>query len=280
LLKQLIHGRQYYSVTDKAGRPDLSRYDIQLSLKTNELNHIIAYAKERNHCLMHSLTQVLGDTSDYHCGHCDNCSPSTLVAEKMAMHDNKEWLTTRAVSIHLGRLANVAEGVAVLNGQMRSAIFIEFMRNRSVAEMPVSQVLLDAIENHLKKLQQQHQFTAVITLPSRTWVDRIDLTHFIADILKVPGFFNELTWQTVPEQRQGELLNNDQRRFNVDKKMQFNSVRALPAGTLLLLDDYTGSGATLKEASRTLKKHISRNSTIVPFTIAAVRWRLGKRGMI
>lgn len=49
---------------------------------------------------------------------------------------------------------------------------------------------------------------------------------------------------------------------------------------LLILDDYTGSGATLKEAVRTLRKQGSVSGEIVPLTMARVRWRLGAKGMI
>ena len=55
-------------------------------------------------------------------------------------------------------------------------------------------------------------------------------------------------------------------------------VRNLPAKIFLLVDDYTGSGATLKEAARALTAVGAKK--IVPFTIARVKWRLGEPGMI
>ena len=80
--------------------------------------------------------------------------------------------------------------------------------------------------------------------------------------------------------RQGELLNNDQRRYNVDNKMTVKLQQGMPGGAILLLDDYTGSGATIKEAARVLRKEANKRQEIVPFTIAAIKWRLGSRGMI
>ena len=47
----------------------------------------------------------------------------------------------------------------------------------------------------------------------------------------------------------------------------------------LLLDDYIGSGNTIKEAARALRAMSALNE-IVPFTIAAVKWRLGKQGFV
>ena len=57
---------------------------------------------------------------------------------------------------------------------------------------------------------------------------------------------------------------------------------SLPADTktILLLDDYTGSGATLKEAVRALRKEAGFKGSIVPLAIAKVRWRIGAPGMI
>lgn len=48
---------------------------------------------------------------------------------------------------------------------------------------------------------------------------------------------------------------------------------------MLLLDDYVGSAATLKETARTLIA-AGFKGEIVPFTIARIRWRLGAAGMI
>jgi predicted amidophosphoribosyltransferase len=52
----------------------------------------------------------------------------------------------------------------------------------------------------------------------------------------------------------------------------------LPAGALLLFDDYIGSGSTIKEAARALRK--ATDLPLIPLTIAAVKWRLGKPGFI
>ena len=84
----------------------------------------------------------------------------------------------------------------------------------------------------------------------------------------------------VPLARQGELLNNDQRQHNIAQRMIARTDKTIPYGTILLLDDYTGSGATLNEAARALRDQPQIEHEIFPFTIAAVKWRLGKKGMI
>jgi ATP-dependent DNA helicase RecQ len=71
-------------------------------------------------------------------------------------------------------------------------------------------------------------------------------------------------------------LNNDQRQFNVSGKME--AKEAPPQGPLLLLDDYIGSGATMKEGARALRQWTK--SSLVPLTIAQVKWRLGKSGFV
>jgi ATP-dependent DNA helicase RecQ len=50
------------------------------------------------------------------------------------------------------------------------------------------------------------------------------------------------------------------------------------SGALILFDDYIGSGATVKEAARCLRKALDH--PLIPLTIAAVKWRLGKPGFI
>ena len=88
-----------------------------------------------------------------------------------------------------------------------------------------------------------------------------------------------LFWQQLPPNRQGELLNNDQRRFNVDKKMSFDRSQQRPSGAILLLDDYIGSGATISEAARALR-NANIKQEIAPFTIASVKWKFGQAGMV
>lgn len=102
----------------------------------------------------------------------------------------------------------------------------------------------------------------------------------LAKHLKIPVFLEKLNWKEIPAARQGELLNNDQRQFNVANRMLSNPEIMIPRGSVLLFDDYTGSGATLDEAARALRETLAAENTIVPFTIASVKWRLGKQGMI
>jgi ATP-dependent DNA helicase RecQ len=118
-------------------------------------------------------------------------------------------------------------------------------------------------------------------VPSRTWQDRSVVAALVADALGVPLLAELLAWGEEPEARQGTLLNNDQRRENVNGRMIVTGSVRLPADTaLLLLDDYTGSGATLKEAARALQKMGGFGGEVVPLTVARVRWRLGARGMV
>jgi ATP-dependent DNA helicase RecQ len=93
--------------------------------------------------------------------------------------------------------------------------------------------------------------------------------------------FDLLEWKELPPSRQGFLLNNDQRTQNVQNRMRATKNSHLPTGgAILLFDDYTGSGATLKEATRALRKEAMIKQDIVPVTIASVKWKLGSPGMI
>src|SRR5207249_3945711 len=102
----------------------------------------------------------------------------------------------------------------------------------------------------------------------------------IAEHLQVPLFTELLIWHELPPNRQGELLNNDQRHYNVHRKMRVNTEEEPPRGTILLVDDYIGSGSTIKEAGRALRATKNRIGDIIPFTLASVKWHLGKRGYV
>jgi ATP-dependent DNA helicase RecQ len=278
--KKLVSGQQLYVLTQKNGKPDLSRYEKQALLKTKELNAIIDYTQEKEHCLMLSLSQVLGDNSVYRCGCCANCQSSPFKLNATSSSGIQSWLLSRHVPIDLGSSAAAEEGLALFDSQMRHPLFMEFMKSRALAGALPKLELYNFIRDMLATLSQRYSFSALLTLPSSTWTSKHAISEFIAQYLKIPLFLDALQWITPPESRQGELLNNDQRRFNVDKRMQLTLSTPLPKGNLLLLDDYTGSGATLKEACRAIKPFLNANQKIVPMTIASIRWRLGKRGMI
>ncbi len=276
--KQLVSGKQVYVLIPKSGKLDLSRYEIQALLKTNELNAMVDYTQEKKQCLMLRLSQVLGDNSVYRCGCCANCQPSPFKFNYTRSTGIQSWLLSRHVPIDLGAAAE--EGLALFDNQMRHPLFMEFMKNRALPGLPSNQALYSLIRDMLATVSQRYSCSALLTLPSTTWVSRVSISDLIAQHFKIPLFLDALQWKNQPESRQGELLNNDQRRFNVDKKMQLLLPSPLPKGNLLLLDDYTGSGATLKEACRAIKPFLHANQKIVPVTIASIRWRLGKRGMI
>lgn len=280
LSKKSIYSKQVYCLTGKTGQPDLSRYQNQFHARMHELNEITNYGQQTKQCLMLLLRKALGDTTAKNCGRCHICSSSTFKIEKNSSKilQIKNWLSLRTTMLDASPKYQLASGLAFLNAQLRSPSFIEFMQQRATA-IQINHELLDLLKQHLLTLKNQYSFSTVIPIPSRTWASRNYVAQFIADFLQVSVELDYLQWQKIPTARQGELLNNDQRRFNVHCHMHANTKKILPKGTILLVDDYTGSGATLQEAARVLSMqgHVSQ---IVPLTIAAVKWRLGKRGMV
>jgi hypothetical protein len=232
------------------------------------------------------LRTTLGDESVQPCGRCDVCtqSPHIIGENTDQITAISNWLTEQTVPIKAVRTNNIAEGIAILNGKLRSQLFAEFMKQRmcSVGEqsLGLSEGLLELIKKHLKTLASKHHFTAVIPIPSRTWVHSKNVAIAIAKILNVSALLDYLFWLELPPARQGELLNNDQRHFNIDKKMFFDHSQSVPKGVILLLDDYTGSGATIDEAARVLRKNANLKQEIIPFTIASIKWKLGQSGMV
>ena len=259
---------------------DLTRYQNQYQAKTNELRAILDYGVQQNNCRMSLLRKALGDQQTENCDHCDVCAKQSVLSntENVSISSAEQWLTTRVVSINAVHTNNLDDGIAVLDGKLRSPLFVRFMQKRTF-NTNLNSDLLALIKQQLAFLAKQHDFGAVISIPSRTWKSREQIAEIIANELNVSVLLDFLIWLEIPNNRQGELLNNDQRRYNVENKMAANN-RAVPKGAILLLDDYIGSGATIKEAARVLRKESGLKQKIIPFTIAAVKWRLGNSGMV
>lgn len=279
LKKESVKGVQVYKLETTETPLDLSRYTTQHEVKTRELEKILSYAEQASLCRMATLRQSLGDDTPKSCGHCDICLNAVQKADisSHALLKSQQWLDSRPVVIAETRTHRISSGISVLDGKLRSRPFATFMKQRAEAE-EIDPELLNLLKAQLSNLAAQYAIGAVTALPSNTWRSREFVAKELSEYLKVPLYLDLLTWSTAPEKRQGELLNNDQRHFNVEQKMQINLQGSPPNGALLLLDDYTGSGATLKEAARALRKRL--DNTLVPFTLASVKWRLGKPGFI
>jgi len=284
--KSSPQGKQVYSVLGKQDSPDLSRYQNQHQLRQQELTAMIHYAEQRKTCWMKLLRAALGDHEEKSCGHCDVCLEKfiSIKSNHESLKDIDIWLQQRLTVIDAIKTYKTEVGISVLDGKLHSPFFIHFMRQRMMAPpqpgLPLTAELLALLKKHLIQLKQQYRFDALLVIPSRTWAARVALATWLADELQVDLFLDYLYWGKTPAARQGELLNNDQRRYNVKQKMSCSHEQRLPGSTLLLLDDYTGSGATLTEAARVLRSEADFHGKIVPFTIAQVKWRLGKAGMI
>ena len=281
IAKKLEGKKQIYTLLPKKGEVDLSRYEQQWIVRQTELQEMLQYASQDQACYMGLLREALGDNTIQQCGVCGICKLTDIEIDKTVLdkNDAQSWLDSRFVTFDLGKLAGTEEGIALLDGKLRSPRFVQFMKSRTQIANAVDEELLALLKDALDVLKQRFQFSAVIPLPSHTWVNRQTIATLIAGHLNIPVFDDYLYWKHLPESRQGELLNNDQRKFNVDKHMT-HAKKKLPAGTILLLDDYTGSGATFKEAARVLRKEVGTKEKIIPFAMASVRWKLGKRGMI
>ena len=285
--KQLINRKQVYVRTEKRSAPDLARYERQYEVRTQELEAMLRYAVGEVACLMQALRQALGDIDAPKCGRCSRCRTNPFLDAGAAGGGAHEWLSDRDVPIAASRRPPMSPGLAVLNGEQRGHLFVQFMRGRadSSPNGQLSSELLQRLQQNVMKLKDRHEIAVVLVIPSRTWQQRESTAHAIADLLGIKAYPNLLAWKEIPPARQGELLNNDQRRHNVKEKMGLTSPLIRrgappPKKAILLLDDYTGSGATLKEAVRVLRKEGGFTADIVPFTVARVRWRIGARGMI
>lgn len=276
LAKSSLNGKQVYNLISKSSVPDLSRYEIQEEVKRKELAHMLSYAKQSERCRMVILRAALGDEDAKDCRCCDVClqlignAPFELENRASITH----WLDKRPLSIGPFVREKISAGLSILDGQMRSRLFVNFMKHRK-SSLSMDTELLALLTLHLEALSDQHALAGIIPLPSRTWQGRNLFAATLEKHLNVP-VLDVLSWKEAPLKRQGELLNNDQRRDNVYRLMLVNKM-PMPKGPLILFDDYIGSGHTLKEASRALRAHGVLNE-LIPLTIASVKWRLGKPG--
>jgi ATP-dependent DNA helicase RecQ len=285
LIKLKENKKQVYQVVIKNELPDLSRYRDQYQVKTEELAAMLQYSEGEGDCLMQKLRQHLGDLHAQMCGRCSVCSGEKyhLKNDSSQILAISQWLSSKIVNIESSEINTISAGTAILNGALRSSMFVQFMRERAQItseKLGISQELFDLIESQLEILASQHSLSCIIPIPSRTWGARDKIVSMLAKEIGVPVYLDILMWREYPSARQGELLNNDQRRFNVSQKMTVSFTKTISRGAIILLDDYIGSGATMKEAARALRKDGNFKASIIPLVIAAVKWRLGRRGMI
>ncbi|NCG18080.1 MAG: hypothetical protein GWP91_03590, partial [Rhodobacterales bacterium] len=263
LTKDLVKKRQVYAPTGVDGLPELSRYENQHQVRGQGLDAMLAYA-EGGSCLMQTLRSHLGDAQAEPCGHCGMCTGKGLGLA--AQGTAADWMGSRPVIVR-GFRSVLAEGRALYDSGRRSGDFRAFMGQRGKG--PPDANTLQALAQLAQKLGPN---ATVVPIPSSSWAGR----DAVVQALGLP-VWDGLAWRDVPEARQGTLLNNDQRKANVDKKMMLTG--PAPSGPLILLDDYVGSGATLREAARALKQAGHKGKKI-PLTVARVRWRLGRPGIV
>ena len=276
-----VGSKQAYRAIYNINEINLTRYDNQLNARQNELKTLLNFADNNSKCLMTILRLALGDKSVSSCQQCsycnDNIFDSQPSAQKLLTIEN--WLDNQTVPISIGKQQGILNGLSILNSKLRQPLFIEFMQQRQNKETNINEHLLRVISNHIEELKQ-HNPVAIIVLPSQTWQQRQFTAEFIANLLNIQLHIDCLKWLKIPEHRQGELLNNDQRRFNVKQNMTCIFEQSIPTGNIILFDDYIGSNATMKEAARALVKDSNFNGNIIPFTIASITWRLGQSGMV
>lgn len=283
LQKYSLKGSQVYKCIIKQQKPDLSRYENQQLVKNEELKQMVHYSLQTNDCRMGILRHYLGDKTVQECKQCDACHQDF----KLALYPDdyiaaiSKWFTNRPLPIAAMAQQKVSEGLSILDGKMRAPLFVKFMMERAncpEGTLGMHDELIELLKNHLKNLTKSRKVVGIVPILSRTWHAREKIAFLLADHLQVPVFHNLLFWSSIPPKRQGELLNNDQRNHNIQNRMRVNTTLQIPMGTLILLDDYIGSGNTIKEAARAIREPKIFHQELVPFTVAAIKWHLGKPG--
>jgi ATP-dependent DNA helicase RecQ len=283
--KQLVKRAQVYVAVERDDRPSLLRYERQLDVRTRELEAMLAYGRGEHDCAMATLRRALGDDAAARCGRCDRCMGAPPLADEdfagLAARASA-WLETRPLVLAATRYPKLSDGLALLDGPQRGPSFARFMRGRTSAS-ELEPRLYELLALALERLRAEHEFGGVVMLPSRTWAQRELVGRWLAERLGVPLLLELVAYRDVEPgpARQGTLVNNDQRKDNVrDAFVLGPQRRSVPRGALLLVDDYVGSSATLREVGQLLRKVAKLDNALVPFAIARVRWKLGSAGMI
>jgi RecQ family ATP-dependent DNA helicase len=258
-----------------------TRASMQYQIRHLELKAMQYYAEQIKMCLMSDLREALGDGNATACGQCSNCTPTDFHRSR-----NEElktsiasWIEQRFIPIFPSRNHHrAAMGSAALDSQAKSALFREFMHART-SQQALAEPLFDLIKSNLLELAKRHEFRCIIPIPSRTWAAQSGVLIQIANYLKIPVLSRTLAWTTPPDARQHELADNELRQLNVADRMEAKLGRKFRRGSVLLLDDYIGSGATIEEAIRALSSVLPEKIKIVPFAIAAVKWQESSRKM-
>lgn len=280
IVKKRSGKKQVYTTGTTEGEPKLTRYERQLHVRTRELESMLTYSRGESECRMQRLRQALGDDDAKTCGRCDLCVPAAPRAPiDVNAADVQAWLESRPVSIAGAKRPLYADGSALFDGPMNGPGFRAFMRGRA-KEQSLPDSTFEALQRHLPLLLKRGPFEAIVAVPSRSWAQRNATVEWLAKSLDCRAAPEALRYKREPDARQGQLLNNDQRRDNIAGVFKAGSGLDVSTGTLVLIDDYIGSGVTLKEAVRVLRKQLGFTGVIIPLCIARVRWRIGTTGML
>ncbi len=273
-LEKQAQGRtQYYARTGVRSPPDLARYARQQQVRKAGLSRMIEYAGGASGCLMQTLRVALGDADAEACGRCGACggwSPGAASADGAGAAAG--WMESRPVHLAGFRRFKLEDGRAIYDSGRRSEGFVRFMRERTREPLDA-----ETLTRLIDVAQTYAPVDAIVPVPSRTWAGRDAVAAALAEALGAE-VADLLDCAAEPQARQGELLNNDQRKANVEGTMIAHGQP--PGMRTLLLDDYAGSGWTLRESARALRRGAGYEGELIPLTVASVRWRLGRAGIV
>ncbi len=277
LRKRSDDGRQVYERTAQTGAPVLTRYRDQLAVRTRELQAMLRYGRLEVDCLMATLRRALGDPEAPVCGRCSQCKQQrSSVAVAASVERAERWLATRPSPIAASARPVMSAGLALLDGELGGELYRGLFARRA-SDLGLATGMAALLAEQVRRLAGSFAFRAVAAVPSRDWQQRGEALAIAAEVLGVPALPDLLVWTKEPNARQAELRNNDQRRANVDGKMGLGA--GVRGGDLLVLDDFIGSGATLREAGRALRQ-ARWTGAVVPLTLGRVRWQLGSPGRV
>lgn len=268
-----------YFRTSNPWQPDIERTNRITALRRAELTQMQTYVAHRG-CLMEFLARALDDPEATTCGVCANCQGRGFSA------DTTTELVKQAAEF-LGRVDIVLEPrkrwpqdislseTSVIPAELRNAPgrslcyygdagWGRLVREGKYEHGRLDDQLVDAAARLIRERWQPEPFPEWITaIPSRRHPVLVyDFASRLAESLGIP--FVAALVRTSEAAEQKLMANSSMQARNVAGTL--NTIKEVPAGAVLLIDDIIDSGWTLTLAGWLLRE--TGSGVVHPFTLA------------
>lgn len=264
-----VDGRKKYEYQYDAPALDTSDFEMLRRARLKDLDAMVEYVETREPRMKY-LCQYLGDNTSRSFGGCDNTIELTWIVKHDARFSELESKLhafvigqCHVIKPSLGKNPSLTEGRGA-SAYRERGIKAELEKRRIDATFHFSEESVDRMVEAFRTLPAESPVPiGVVAVPSSG--DAVtDLAMRVATRLGLP-FFPIIKMDSArPPQR--DMRSGYSKKDNVKGKFSATLPEPLKGQTLLLIDDYTDSRATLTEVAAMLRKE--GVSSCVPLTLA------------